>query len=173
MNMVARLLLIVVADAFAADGNADEARQLTSQWPLLDPPQMLAQSAAGPSTMSPNATAPDPTVKGKADGHGETERTATSHANAEGPGVASKVKKKILVDNTVNDEQLKQILAKGYKPGSQASGNEVYYCRSEPELGSRFEKKICKTAARILQDEVEGKSEASLLERPSGNRPQN
>jgi hypothetical protein len=88
---------------------------------------------------------------------------------ADGQGVASKSGKKILVDDTVNSAQLKQILSKGYRPESQARGNEVYYCRSEPELGSRFEKKVCKTATRILQDELEGKDETTRLERPSGN----
>jgi hypothetical protein len=168
VNTVARLLLVVCvvvgAEAFAADPNASEAGQ--PPWPrsLPSPPQLVAQSTAGPS-----ATTPDPSW----DGHSETDSTATSRANADKPVVAVKSKKKILVDETVNDAQLKQILARGYKPESQARGNEVYYCRSESEVGSRFGKKICKTAARILQDEVEGKNEASLLERPSGNRPQN
>jgi hypothetical protein len=172
VNTVARLLLVVcvvvVAEAFAADPNASEVGQPPSQRSLPTPPQLVAQSTAGPS-----ATTPDLSSSGKADGHSETDSTAASHANADKPVVADKSKKKILVDDTVNDAQLKQILARGYEPESQARGNEVYYCRSEPELGSRFGKKICKTAARILQDEVEGKNEAGLLERPSGNRPQN
>jgi hypothetical protein len=73
------------------------------------------------------------------------------------------------VDDTVNDAQLKQIRARGYKPDSQARGNEVYYCRGERELGSRFEKRICKTATRILQDELQGKEATTRLEQTSGN----
>jgi len=69
------------------------------------------------------------------------------------------------VDDTVTDAQLKQILSKGYKPESQARGNEVYYCRSERQLGSRFETKLCKTAARILQEEQGSKEAATLVER--------
>jgi hypothetical protein len=87
---------------------------------------------------------------------------ATDPANTAG--------KKVLVDDTVTDAQLKQILARGYKPDSQARGNEVYYCRRERETGSRFEKKVCKTATRILQDELNGKDAAGLLEQTSGNK---
>jgi hypothetical protein len=76
---------------------------------------------------------------------------------------------KVLVDNTLNDAQLKQILARGYKPTSQARGNEVLYCRSERETGSRFEKKVCKSATRIIQDELQGKDATTRLEQTSGN----
>ena len=69
----------------------------------------------------------------------------------------------------MNDAQLKQILAKGYRPESQARGNEVYYCRAEHTLGSHFETKSCKTAGRIIQDELNGKEETTRLERSSGN----
>jgi len=69
------------------------------------------------------------------------------------------------VDDTVTDAQLKQILRKGYKPAGQARGNEVSYCRSERELGSRFETKVCKTAARILQEEEQGKEATTYVER--------
>ena len=74
------------------------------------------------------------------------------------------------MDNTVTDAQLKQILNKGYKPESQARGNEVYYCRTEGELGSRFERKICRTAARILEEEQQGKEETANLEKTGGNK---
>ena len=102
------------------------------------------------------AASPDPASSGKPD-------TATQP-------VANKPGKKVLVDNTVTDAQLKQILSKGYKPESQARGNEVYYCRSERELGTRFERKICRTGARILEEEQQGKEETAKLEETGGNR---
>ena len=74
------------------------------------------------------------------------------------------------MDNTVTDAQLKQILNKGYRPESQARGNEVYYCRSERELGTRFERKICRTAARILEEEQLGTEETAKLAETGGNR---
>lgn len=87
-------------------------------------------------------------------------------ATANAQVVATQSGKKVLIDDTVNDAQLKQIRAKGYRPEAQARGHEVYYCRSEHELGSRFEKKICKTAVHILQDELEGKELGASVERP-------
>jgi hypothetical protein len=77
---------------------------------------------------------------------------------------------KVFVDATVTDAQLKQILAKGYKPERQARADEVYYCRTEPQLGSRFQTKVCKTAARILQEERQGKEAATNVQRPGGNK---
>jgi hypothetical protein len=69
----------------------------------------------------------------------------------------------------VTDAQLKQILAKGYKPESQARGHEVFYCRREVPMGTRFETKICKTSRRILQDELQGQDLTKRAERTSGN----
>ena len=74
------------------------------------------------------------------------------------------------MDDTVTDAQLKQILRKGYKPASQAREHEVYYCRSEQELGSRFETKVCKTAAQIFLDEQQGKDATTDVERDNGNK---
>jgi len=103
-----------------------------------------------------DAATPDPASSGKPDTAART--------------VANRSGRKFLVDDTVNDAQLKQLLAQGYKPASQARGNEVYYCRRESELGSRFESKVCKTAARILEDERQGKETTTNVERTGGNR---
>jgi hypothetical protein len=84
--------------------------------------------------------------------------------------VANKAGSKVLVDDTVTDAQLKQILSKGYRPASQARGNEVNYCRSEPALGSRFETKVCKTAAQILEEERGGKEATTYVDRNNGNK---
>jgi len=75
----------------------------------------------------------------------------------------------VLVDDTVTAQQLKQILAMGYKPESQARGNEVFYCRRERPLGTRFETRICKTSGRILQDERQGKEMATRAQRVGGD----
>ena len=69
------------------------------------------------------------------------------------------------MDDTVTDAQLKQILAKGYRPVKQAPGDEVSYCRSERLSGDRFETKVCKTARRILEDEQRGKELTNSVER--------
>jgi hypothetical protein len=96
-------------------------------------------------------------------------KSATSDSSAD-KVTANKPGRKVLVDDTVNDAQLKQILAKGYRPESQARGNEVYYCRKETELGSRFETKVCRTAARIIQEELQGKEATTTAQQTPGNK---
>jgi hypothetical protein len=61
----------------------------------------------------------------------------------------------VLVDNAVNDQQLKQILALGYRP--EGHGDQVLYCRREATAGTRFKTKTCRTSTRILQDEAMAK----------------
>ena len=111
------------------------------------------------------AATPDPSSSGKPDVAAQPGGTETSSATANAQLVANKAGRKILVDDTVTDAQLRQILNKGYKPASQARGNEVYYCRSERELGSRFETKVCKTAAQIFQEEQGSKEAATYVQR--------
>jgi hypothetical protein len=118
-----------------------------------------------------SAATPDPASSGKPDTAAQPGSTATSLVTANAKPVANKSGRKVLVDDTVTDAQLKQILAKGYRPESQARDNEVYYCRSERELGTRFETRICRTAARILEEEQQGKETTTMLEQTGGNRP--
>jgi hypothetical protein len=73
--------------------------------------------------------------------------------------------RKVLVDDTLNDAQLKQILAKGYRPEAQAPGHEVSYCRGEYLSGDRFVTKVCKTGAQILEDEQRGRDLLTSVER--------
>jgi len=86
------------------------------------------------------------------------------------PAAAARPGTRVLVDDTVSDAQLRQILAKGYRPEHQAHGNEVYYCRRESELGSRFGTKVCRTAARILQEEQQGKEATTVVQQTPGTR---
>jgi hypothetical protein len=170
LNTVAPLLLVVcVVVAAAVAPDRTEACQPPSQSSLTMPPQVVAQPPVDPNTTGPRATTPDLASSSKSDTGSQTASPAASSVTDNGQVTSNKPGKKVLVDDTVNDAQLKQILAKGYKPDSQARGNQVYYCRGEQELGSRFEKKVCKTATRILQDELQGKDVTTRLERPSGN----
>jgi len=126
-----------------------------------------APSAAAPSVIGQKATTTDPSAGGKSEMDAKSGGAATSHANANAQTVANKSVKNVLVDDTVTDAQLKQILAKGYRPVTQASGNEVSYCRSEQLSGQRFKTKVCKTARRILEDEQRGKDLINSVERIS------
>jgi predicted dinucleotide-binding enzyme len=143
--MVARLVLLLVCAAVVASS-------------LAAAPQPVAQSTAAPKS----PTSDDTSSSGKSDTGAEA---APATAKAQVVVVAKKPQKVILVDDTVNDAQLKQILARGYNPEVQARGNEVYYCRVEHEIGTRFEKKLCKTATQIHDDELNGKEETFRLER--------
>jgi hypothetical protein len=161
------------AVAFASVPNVSESREPPAQPPAGTPPQAVAQSPAvappGPSTMS-GITPPDPASGGKPDADAQSGEGAPLHAATAQP-TANKPGTKNLVDDTVTDAQLRQILRKGYQPEMQARGNEVYYCRRERDLGSRFETKVCRTAARILQEEQQGKEATTNAERTDGNRP--
>lgn len=67
------------------------------------------------------------------------------------------------MDKTLTDAQVKQLLARGYKP--QSRGSTVYYCRREQQLGSRFESKVCKTADQISRDELDSKEMTEQAQR--------
>jgi hypothetical protein len=113
----------------------------------------------------PAAAAPPQTV---AQSPAVTPTGASTTADAQ--PVANKSGRKVLVDDTVTDAQLKQIVSKGYKPASQGRGNEVNYCRVERELGSRLETRVCKTATQILQEEQAGKEATTDVQRTGGVR---
>ena len=136
MNAVVRLLWVICA-VLVADAFAAEpdTRKAEGQPPSQAPRGAVAQSPAA----------------------------APSVANAQ--PVADKSVKNVLVDDTVTDAQLKQILAKGYRPVTQAPGNEVSYCRNEQLSGERFQTKVCKTARRILEDEQRAKDLTSSVQR--------
>ena len=159
MNAVVRLLWVIcavlVADAFAADPDASKpAGQSLTQPSGVAPLEAVAQSPAvaptGPSTM--RAATPDASSGSKPD-------------TAAQPPVADKSAKKVLVDDTVTEAQLRQILARGYRPVAQAPGNEVSYCRAEQLSGQRFQTKVCKTARRILEDEQRSKDLINSVDR--------
>ena len=169
MNAVVRLLWVIgavlAADAFAAEPDArNSAGQSPSQPSSVAPPGAVAQSpGAAPSGVGQKVMTTDPSVGGKSEMDAKPGGAATSHANAQ--TVASKSVKNVLVDDTVTDAQLRQILAKGYKPVAQAPGHEVSYCRNEQLAGERFQTKVCKTARRILEDEQRAKDLTDYAQR--------
>jgi hypothetical protein len=88
--------------------------------------------------------------------------------DAASPVAAKTSKVVILIDNDVTDDQLKQIMARGYKPESH-DGRTVY-CRREQPTGTRFPTKTCRTSAQIFEDEQQGKDAASRIEKTGGSR---
>jgi hypothetical protein len=94
-------------------------------------------------------------------------QAATSTSSTTEAPAAKQPTKIVLIDNTPNDEQLKQILAKGYRP--ERHGDKVLYCRREAQLGTRFETKTCRSSQRILEDEVLSKDATARAQKDNGN----
>lgn len=163
MNALVGLLWVIctglVADALAADPSAST--------PDGQSPSAVEQSpaAAPPSVTSREATTTDSSASGKSEVDAKSRTTATSPDDTSAQTVAHKSVKNVLVDDTVTAAQLRQILAKGYRPTKQAPGNEVSYCRREQLSGERFGTTVCKTATRILEDEQRGKDLVNSVER--------
>ena len=74
----------------------------------------------------------------------------------------------VLDDKTLTQAEVNRLLSQGYKP-RKGRGDDVLYCRSEPQLGSRFEKKVCLTGEQIKTATQDGKDTTRVLERNLGN----
>jgi hypothetical protein len=112
-----------------------------------------------------SAATPDSSSIGKPDTAAKPGGIAASPVTADSQPGANKSERKVLVDDTVTDAELKQILAQGYRPEKQVFGNEVLYCRSEQLTGHRFRTKVCKTAVRIWEDQRRAKDFTNSVQR--------
>jgi hypothetical protein len=130
----------------------------------VEPEQPASQSsapAASDAASQPATAAPSTTANAASNAATTPATSTTQSPNA---ATASKV---VLVDKTMTDAQVKQLLAKGYKP--QSRGSDVFYCRREAVLGSRFEQKICKSAEQVMRDELDSKDMTQRLQENSGS----
>jgi hypothetical protein len=59
----------------------------------------------------------------------------------------------------------------GYKP--ELRHGETYYCRREATLGSRFESKVCATAAELAQVKVDSEDAVNDAQRKQLNKQGN
>jgi hypothetical protein len=100
--------------------------------------------------------------------------STTSAATAETPPPANPVpvsantQRVVLDDKTLTQAEVNQLLSQGYKP-RKGHDDQILYCRSEPQLGSRFEKKVCLTGTQIKNAIQDSKDETRDLERNIGN----
>ena len=78
-------------------------------------------------------------------------------------------KVKLVAGDAEADKQLKRLKAAGYKP--EMRGGEVVFCRKEPQLGSRFERKTCNTADALDQQMAQAQEMASQAQRNSTVMP--
>ena len=154
MNAVVRLVTVICACAgghavaTGSDPNAVEPDQSVSQ------PSPPAPAGVTPTTPAETTPSHLPPAKGASDA-------------APTPTSANRPTKIVLRDDTLNDAQLKQILAKGYKP--EGRGDQVFYCRREPEMGTRLETKVCRTATVILGLEQQSKDMTERAQKDNGN----
>ena len=154
MNAVVRLLTVICA---CAGGHAvATGSDLAAVEPDQPVPQPSALAPTGVTPTTPAETTPShlPPAKGASDA-------------APTPTSANRPTRIVLRDDTLNDAQLRQIFAKGYKP--EGRGDQVLYCRREPEMGTRFETRVCRTATVILGLEQQGKDITWRAQKDNGN----
>jgi len=72
----------------------------------------------------------------------------------------------VLEDKTLTNEEVRQLLAQGYKPVGRSG--EVYYCRREQIVGSLIAAMSCKTADQMKQLTQESKDMLAAKQKPSG-----
>lgn len=81
---------------------------------------------------------------------------------------AAKTNRIVLEDKTLSNDEIKALLARGYKPMSR--GGNVYYCHQETPTGSRFATTICKTAEQMKQITQDSKDMANASQKVGGCR---
>ena len=129
--------------------------------------QVIAGDPPTPKTVDADKPAA-PAVAASADG-GSAAKPAQSKAD---PGTtasaATKPERLVLDDKTLTNAEVSQLLAQGYRP-QKGRGDDVLYCRSEQPTGTRFPKKVCKTADQIRAQIRDSKDMAARQQMPSGN----
>jgi hypothetical protein len=80
-------------------------------------------------------------------------------------GAGTTVNRIYLEDKTLTNDEVKALFAQGYKPTSR--NGEVYYCRKEAQLGTRFEHMTCRTADQMKQIAQQSKDMAAEKQRMS------
>jgi hypothetical protein len=101
------------------------------------------------------------------------EPTADSSASTKAPAADSKPNPAPKLLLTAGDSeaaaQLKRLKAAGYAP--EAHGDEIWFCRKEAVLGSRFEKKICNTAGQLIHQEADAREATDRITRRISGDP--
>jgi hypothetical protein len=79
---------------------------------------------------------------------------------------AQKPNRVYMEDKTLTNDEVKKLFEQGYKPVSR--NGEVYYCKKEQALGTRFATTTCRTADQMKEIERESKALTAEKQRPSG-----
>jgi len=132
-----------------------------------DPPAAEAAKPATPASASPSVDSSATTTSTPAKQPADRE-TTTAASSADGTKSV-----RLIIGDAAADARLKKLRAAGYKP--EAHGDEVVFCRREPVLGTKFQRKVCNTAEQLEaqastgQDEVEEMQRVGMRGNPSGH----
>lgn len=83
---------------------------------------------------------------------------------------AGSVQPVALNDKTLTQSEVNTLLSQGYKP--QKRGDDVVYCRSETQLGTRFPRTVCRSGSDIKAAIQLSKDETTTMDRNLGNTGQ-
>ena len=122
-----------------------------------------------PTPKSVDADKPTaPAVATSADGASAAKPAQSKADPGTTASAATKPERLVLDDKTLTNAEVSQMLSQGYKP-QKGRGDDVLYCRSEQPTGTRFPKKVCKTADQIRAQTRDSKDLAERQQMPSGN----
>jgi hypothetical protein len=126
-----------------------------------EPPAPAPASAVadGEKTSAPAAANTNPTAPTTNDSSNPSPSAASKATLA-----ATNASPSSLQDSA--NAQDKSLRARGYKP--ETRGGTTVYCRKEAVLGSRFENKICRSAADLEHNSQAGKDMVQDMQRASG-----
>ena len=158
MNTFVRLLPVICA-CVVTQSFADP----PANTPEPGKPASQAAAAATAPESSSSPVAPDPNTAASTSTSPTPQSTSTDTGAA-----ASKPTRIVLDDKTLTNDEVKQLLAEGYKPVGR--NGEVYYCRREQRTGSRFATTSCKTADQIKQTARDSKDMLSTQQAVGGCR---
>jgi hypothetical protein len=129
--------------------------------------QVIAGDPPTPKTVDPDKPATQAAATDTASQVTPSPAKTDSDAAAAVPAQPQRV---VLNDKTLTNEEVRQMLAQGYKP-QKGRGDDVLYCRSELPTGTRFAKRVCKNADQIKEQTRDSKDLLDAKQRPSGNTP--
>ncbi len=122
--------------------------------------QQPAKSAAAAKAAAPVSAPAAPVAAGPGPGAAGAPATDPAAAAAAKPAI------KVLEDKTLTNDEVRQLLAQNYRPLSR--DGQIYYCRREQHLGSRFTSLTCRTADEMKEIARESKDMAAAKQKSSG-----
>jgi hypothetical protein len=183
VNTFVRLLTVIcacaVAQAFAGGPASDSGPQQPASQSSPPPAADAATPSATPAPSASQATSSAASQSGPSPSAGSVANAAASTPAKSSPtpspnptsaaatSAADQPTKVVLVDKTLTNSQVKQLLSRGYKP--EARGDNVFYCRREQQLGSRFETRVCRSAEQIAEAERASQEATKYIQRTGGN----